>query len=69
MIVISAPLQQQKMIDLITETPDFTFIEKKGMKLFVETTREDEKNASRELRESIKAQPWGAGLFFQVDVQ
>jgi len=68
MIVISAPLQGDKMIELLENLEgQFTFVEKKGMKLFFETTIEDKVVAARLARETIKKAPWGAGLFFQAD--
>ena len=68
MIVISAPLQGDKMVELLeNQEGQFTFVEKKGMKLFFETTIEDKVVAARQARETIKKEPWAMGLYFQAD--
>jgi len=69
MIVVNAPLKAQDIIDLINSQDEYTFVEKKGMKLFFETTREDETQAARDVREHIKSQPWGMGIFIHTEVQ
>lgn len=68
MITINAPLQSDKIIELLgAQEGQFTFIEKKGMKLFFETTIEDKVVAARLARETIKKEPWGSVLYFQAE--
>jgi hypothetical protein len=69
MIVINAPLESDKIIELLgNQNGQFTFVEKKGMKLFFETTVEDKVAAARLARETIKKESWGSVLYFQADV-
>jgi len=69
MIVVNAPLKAQDIIDLINSQDDYTFVEKKGMKLFFETTRDDQVQAARDVRELVKQQPWGMGIFLHTEVK
>ena len=70
MIELSAPVQQDKMIELIESLDKdgmtFTFKEKKGMKVYFDTTAEDVAAAAKLVKAEIKAQPWGSVLYFQV---
>jgi len=67
MIGINAPLQGDKIIELLNnQEGQFTFVEKKGMKLLFETTIEDKVVAARFARETIKKEPWGSVLYFQA---
>ena len=68
MIVVSSPMQQNEITELLTgyDGGDFTFHfkEKSGIRLFFEVTG-DNREAARKARELIKATPWGAILYFQ----
>ena len=67
MIVINTPLQNDNIIKLLeSQDGQFTFVHKKGIKLFFETTIEDKNAAARLARETIKKEPWGVGLYFQA---
>jgi len=68
MIAINMPLQGDKVVELLNaQDGQFTFVEKKGMKYFFETTIEDKTAAARMARELIKKQPWGSVLYFQAE--
>ena len=70
MIEITLPMQQDKAIELLNahqeEGVSFTFKEKKGIKLYFETNTEDLDQAVKIAKATIKAQPWGAVLYFQA---
>lgn len=70
MIEITLPMQQDKAIELLNAHQEdgvsFTFKEKKGIKLYFETTTEDLDQAAKVAKTAIKAQPWGAVLYFQA---
>ncbi|WP_313467474.1 hypothetical protein [Carnobacterium sp.] len=70
MIEITLPMQQDKAIELLNAHQEdgitFTFKEKKGIKLYFETTTEDLDQAAKIAKAAIKAQPWGAVLYFQA---
>jgi len=67
MIAINTPLQNDNIIKLLeNQDGQFTFVEKKGIKLLFETTIEDKDAAAKLAREMIKKEPWGAGLYFQA---
>lgn len=70
MIEITLPMQQDKAIELLNAHQEdgvsFTFKEKKGIKLYFETTTEDLDQAAKIAKSAIKAQPWGAVLYFQA---
>lgn len=70
MIEVMAPVQQDKIIELIDglakEGVTFSYKEKKGMKIYFETTAEDVASAAKMLKAEVKAQPWGSVLYFQV---
>jgi len=70
MIAINTPLQHDKIIELLeNQDGQFTFTEKKGIKLLFETTIEDKDLAARLARETIKKEPWGIGLFFHATAE
>ena len=62
MLVVNMAMKQDDVIAVLEEN-GYKFVEKKGIRLFFET---DEKAA--EAKALIKAQPWGAALFFNVEV-
>jgi len=67
MIAINAPLQADKIIELLdNQDGQFTFIKKVGMKLLFDTTIADKEAAARLARETIKKEPWGSVLYFQA---
>ena len=67
MISINSPLQQDKIIELLeNQDGQFTFIDKKGIKLLFETTIEDKTVAARLARETIKKESWSTGLYFHA---
>ena len=70
MIVLSAPLMQKNIIELL-EAQDgaYKFMEKKGLQLIFETTLDDEPAAAKKAKELIKATPWGSGLYFQAEAK
>jgi len=69
MIVLNLAQMQDKAIDLLNnyDGGDFTykFTEKKGIKLFFEVTG-DADDAAVKAKALIKAEPWGAVLFFNA---
>jgi len=67
-ISINTPLQHDNIIELLeNQGGQFTFVEKKGIKLLFETTIEDKAVAAKLAREAIKKEPWGTGLYFQAE--
>lgn len=70
MIELSAPIQQDKIIELLDGLEKngmtFKYKEKKGIKLFFEVETDDLVAAARLAKESIKAEPWGSVLYFQA---
>ena len=70
MISINTPLQHDKIIELLENLDgQFTFVDKKGIKLRFETTIEDKTVAARLARETIKKAPWGVGLYFHATAE
>jgi len=73
MVVINAPLQQDKIIDELKnynkDGVSFRFIEKKAMKLYFETSLEDQEQAARLARQAIKDTPWGSVMYFQATAE
>lgn len=69
MIVVNAPLKAQDIIDLMNAQDEYNFVEKKGMKLYFETTKADKVQAARDLKDLVKKQPWGMGLYFSAEAQ
>lgn len=70
MIEITLPMQQDKAIALLEnyneEDVTFTFKEKKGIKLYFETSESDLDKAAKLAKAAIKAETWGSVLYFQV---
>lgn len=70
MIELSAPVQQDKIIELLNgleqDGVTFTFKEKKGIKLLFDVSTEDVDGAARLAKNAIKAAPWGSVLYFQA---
>lgn len=70
MIVLTAPIQQEKIIKLLEAYSEeglaYTFKEKQGIKLFFETTAEDLDAAAQKAKTIIKSEPWGSVLYFQA---
>lgn len=70
MITVSSAMQQDAIIELLNNIDEagitFTFKQKQGIKLFFETPAEDLEAAVKLAKETIKAQPWGGVLYFQV---
>lgn len=73
MIVLSAPIQQDQIIDLLTNYHEndisFQFIKKEGIKLYFESNIEANEQTPRLVKDIIKSTPWGSVLFFQVVVE
>jgi len=73
MIVLNAPVQQDKIIETLTtyneEGLTFEFIEKKGMKLYFNTNATDLEATAKKVKEIIKETPYGAVLYFQVTAE
>lgn len=71
MIVLSAPIQQDKIIELLDgsdiDGTTFAFKEKKGIKLFFETNATDLDAAAKLAKSTVKAEPWGGVLYFQAE--
>lgn len=70
MIELSAPISQDKMIELLDgaekDGVTFTFKEKKGIKLYFDVNTEDVDGAARIAKNTIKAEDWGSVLYFQA---
>lgn len=70
MISIASAMQQDNIKELLENYNEdglsFTFKEKQGIKLFFETTAEDQDAAAKKAKELIKAEPWGSVLYFQA---
>ncbi|GFH41097.1 hypothetical protein [Pseudolactococcus insecticola] len=65
MIVVNMAMKQDDVIALLEEN-GYTFTEKKGIKLFFEVEG-DAAEKAKAAKELIKAQPWGAALFFNAE--
>ncbi|MGX7350820.1 hypothetical protein RU97_GL000467 [Enterococcus canis] len=69
MIEISVALNQDQVIELLNKYDQdgitFTFKEKKGIKLYFETSADDLEAAAKAAKAEIKTQPWGSVLYFQ----
>lgn len=70
MIEINSALSQDNIIELLNnfneEGLTFSFKEKKGIKLIFETNAKDLEAACKLVKSTIKAQPWGSVLYFNV---
>ncbi len=70
MIEITLPMQQDKAIALLEAYKEdgmtFTFKEKKGIKLYFETSESDLDKAAKIAKAAIKAESWGSVLYFQA---
>lgn len=73
MISISSAMQQEQIKELLTgyneDGVTFTFKEKKGIKLYFETSAEDKDAALRLVKDMIKGTPWGKVLYFNAIVE
>lgn len=73
MIILNAPIQQDKIIECLTEKPydgvEFSFKEKQGIKLIFDVVGADSQTGAKIAKETIKAQPWGSVLYFQVETK
>ena len=66
MLVVNMAMKQDDVIAVLEEN-GYKFVEKKGIRLFFETDGDLNEKAA-EAKALIKAQPWGAALFFNVEV-
>lgn len=73
MILLNAPIQQDKIIDTLTHYSEngvsYKFIKKNGMKLYFESTLENEEEAAQLAKKIIKGTDYGAILYFQATVE
>ena len=73
MIVLNAPVQQDKIIETLTsfneEGISYEFVEKKGIKLYFKSATDDQEAAAKKAKEIIKGTPYGGVLYFQVTVE
>lgn len=73
MIFLNAPIQQDKIIDLLNNYNEdgvsFQLKSQNGMKLVFETNMEDLDAAAALAKSTIKKQPWGTVLYFQAGVE
>ncbi|MBC2021342.1 hypothetical protein HCA81_09810 [Listeria booriae] len=73
MIVISSPMKRDFFVETLEKynENDVTFkkVDEKGIKLYFETTAEDEEAAVRIAKDVMKATDIGAVLYFQVTVE
>ncbi|HCS93626.1 MAG TPA: hypothetical protein DIW15_02810 [Bavariicoccus seileri] len=71
MIVLKAPIQQDQIIALLeastAENATFTFKEKKGLNLYFDVTGVDAAKGAKLAKQIVKAEPWGAVLYFQAE--
>lgn len=66
MLVVNMAMKQDDVIAVLEEN-GYKFVEKKGIRLFFETDGDLNEKAA-EAKALIKAQPWEAALFFNVEV-
>ncbi|KRN28162.1 hypothetical protein IV38_GL001614 [Lactobacillus selangorensis] len=70
MIVLDAPIQQDKIIDLLNgynkDDVTFKFEKKQGIKLFFSTNQSDLDAAAEIAKKAIKAESWGSVLYFRA---
>ena len=66
MLVVNMAMKQDDVIAVLEEN-GYKFVEKKGIRLFFETDGDLNEKAA-EAKALIKAQPWVAALFFNVEV-
>lgn len=66
MIVVNMAMKQDDVIAVLEEN-GYKFVEKKGIRLFFEADGDLTEKVA-EIKALIKAQPWGAALFFNVEV-
>ena len=66
MLVVNMAMKQDDVIAVLEEN-GYKFVEKKGIRLFFESDGDLNEKAA-EAKALIKAQPWGAALFFNVEV-
>ncbi|KRM80002.1 hypothetical protein FC84_GL000705 [Lapidilactobacillus dextrinicus DSM 20335] len=73
MIFLNAPIQQDKIIDLLNNYNEdgvtFQLKSQNGMKLVFDTNMEDSEAAAKLAKAAIKAQRWGSVLYFQAGVE
>lgn len=73
MILLNAPIQQDKIIDTLTHYSEdgvsYTFVKKAGMKLYFETTADNEEEAAQLAKKIIKSTDYGSVLYFQATVE
>ena len=73
MILLNAPIQQDKIIDTLTHYSEdgvsYTFVKKDGMKLYFETTADNEEEAAQLAKKIIKGTDYGSVLYFQATVE
>ncbi|MGK4179119.1 hypothetical protein [Lapidilactobacillus dextrinicus] len=73
MIFLNAPIQQDKIIDLLNNYNEdgvtFKLKSKNGMKLVFETNMDDLEAAAALAKSTIKKQSWGTVLYFQAGVE
>lgn len=67
MIIINSAMMQKEVIQLLEEN-GFKHTKKQGLKLFFETPSEDSTADAANAKKLIKASPFGAALFFNVEV-
>ncbi|MFC6169429.1 hypothetical protein [Loigolactobacillus jiayinensis] len=72
MIILDAPIQQDKIIALLNaydqDGVSFQFDHKKGIQLHFTTNQSDLATAAKVAKAAIKAEPWGGVLYFQARV-
>jgi hypothetical protein len=66
MIVVNMAMKQDDVIAVLEEN-GYKFVEKKGIRLYFEADGDLTEKVG-EIKALIKAQPWGAALFFNVEV-
>ncbi|MBC1457368.1 hypothetical protein [Listeria newyorkensis] len=73
MIVISSPMKRDFFVETLENYNEngvtFKKVDEKGIKLYFETTTEDEEAAVRIAKDVMKATDIGAVLYFQVTVE
>ena len=67
MILVNSAMMQNAIIELLEEN-GFKNTQKQGLKLYFETPTEDQTADAATAKQLIKTSPFGAALFFNVEV-
>ena len=68
MIIVNSPLMQNEIIHILESlrTPEFTFVKKRGIRLYFETNVIDPHHAAKLAKQAIKADQNTHVMFYSV---